>query len=88
MLTLLRYYTRESAELCVRHVNATRLDSRIIRVDWDRGFEEGRQYGRGKKGGQVSKHDVISLTAPFSLPLCVLKRLLTSADTRGPKRAC
>lgn len=24
-----------------------------IRCDWDRGFEEGRQYGRGKSGGQV-----------------------------------
>jgi len=29
------------------------LDDRIIRVDWDIGFEEGRQYGRGKSGGQV-----------------------------------
>ena len=26
---------------------------RIIRTDWDAGFIEGRQYGRGKSGGQV-----------------------------------
>jgi len=29
------------------------LDDRIIRCDWDLGFEEGRQFGRGKSGGQV-----------------------------------
>ena len=38
------------------------LDNRIIRVDWDVGFEEGRQYGRGYTGYQkrdeyVSKFD-------------------------------
>jgi len=36
-----------------RFVNGTRLDDRLIRVDWDAGFIEGRQYGRGKTGGQV-----------------------------------
>ena len=34
-------------------MNGTRLDDRLIRVDWDAGFIEGRQYGRGKTGGQV-----------------------------------
>jgi len=29
------------------------LDDRVIRCDWDAGFKEGRQYGRGKHGGQV-----------------------------------
>ncbi|XP_013401273.1 nuclear cap-binding protein subunit 2 [Lingula anatina] len=47
------YYTREDAEMCVRYVNGTRLDDRIVRADWDAGFREGRQYGRGKTGGQV-----------------------------------
>lgn len=47
------YYSREDAEGCVRYINGTRLDDRIIRVDWDAGFEEKRQYGRGKSGGQV-----------------------------------
>ena len=38
----------------MRYVNGTRLDDRIVRTDWDVGFKEGRQYGRGKTGGQVS----------------------------------
>lgn len=30
------------------------LDERPIRVDFDWGFKEGRQYGRGRTGGQAS----------------------------------
>lgn len=37
----------------MRFINGTRLDDRIVRTDWDAGFVEGRQYGRGKSGGQV-----------------------------------
>ncbi|VDN04572.1 unnamed protein product, partial [Thelazia callipaeda] len=47
------YYQREDAEDAMRCINGTRLDDRIIRTDWDAGFVEGRQYGRGKHGGQV-----------------------------------
>lgn len=47
------YYIRDDAESAMRYVNGTRLDDRIVRVDWDAGFIEGRQYGRGKSGGQV-----------------------------------
>ncbi|XP_073332585.1 nuclear cap-binding protein subunit 2 [Pagrus major] len=47
------YYTRLGAENAMRFINGTRLDDRIIRTDWDAGFKEGRQYGRGKSGGQV-----------------------------------
>jgi len=47
------YQSRESATNAMRYVNGTRLDDRIIRTDWDTGFIEGRQYGRGKSGGQV-----------------------------------
>ncbi len=31
----------------------TQLDGRIIRCDWDLGFSEGRQFGRGRTGAQV-----------------------------------
>lgn len=48
-----RYYRREDAEIAMKCINGTRLDDRIIRTDWDVGFSEGRQYGRGKHGGQV-----------------------------------
>ena len=47
------YYIREDAENALRYLNGTRLDDRIIRTDWDAGFVEGRQFGRGKSGGQV-----------------------------------
>lgn len=50
---LRRYYVRDDAEACFKWVNGTRLDDRTIRVDWDIGFKESRQYGRGKSGGQV-----------------------------------
>lgn len=47
------YYSRADAENAMRYINGTRLDDRLIRTDWDAGFVEGRQYGRGKSGGQV-----------------------------------
>lgn len=49
----MEYYTRSDAEQAMRYINQTRLDDRIIRTDWDAGFVDGRQYGRGKSGGQV-----------------------------------
>ena len=47
------YTNREDAARAVEVLNRTNLDGRLIRVDWDIGFSEGRQYGRGKSGGQV-----------------------------------
>ncbi|XP_015792224.1 nuclear cap-binding protein subunit 2 [Tetranychus urticae] len=49
----IEYYDREDAHNAIRYIGGTRLDERIIRTDWDAGFIEGRQYGRGKAGGQV-----------------------------------
>lgn len=36
-----------------QYINGTMLDDRPIRVDFDWGFVEGRQFGRGRSGGQV-----------------------------------
>ncbi|CAI9786698.1 unnamed protein product [Fraxinus pennsylvanica] len=47
------YYSREDAEDSVKYISGTILDDRPIRVDFDWGFQEGRQWGRGKSGGQV-----------------------------------
>lgn len=47
------YYTRTDTEDCLKYVNGTKLDERLIRVDIDPGFTESRQFGRGKSGGQV-----------------------------------
>eukprot|EP00095_Tigriopus_kingsejongensis_P004153 maker-scaffold1541_size36691-snap-gene-0.9 protein:Tk04153 transcript:maker-scaffold1541_size36691-snap-gene-0.9-mRNA-1 annotation:"hypothetical protein SINV_03383" len=49
----IEFYQRGDAEHAMAYINSTRLDERTIRTDWDAGFIEGRQYGRGKNGGQV-----------------------------------
>eukprot|EP00026_Physarum_polycephalum_P016123 Phypoly_transcript_16966.p1 GENE.Phypoly_transcript_16966~~Phypoly_transcript_16966.p1 ORF type:complete len:264 (+),score=57.70 Phypoly_transcript_16966:52-792(+) len=46
-------YTREDATDCVKYLSGTKLDDRVIRVDWDTGFNPSRQFGRGASGGQV-----------------------------------
>lgn len=38
----------------MRYISGTKLDERVIRCDLDPGYREGRQFGRGKNGGQVS----------------------------------
>ena len=58
------YYIREDAENALRYLNGTRLDDRIIRTDWDAGFVEGRQFGRGKSGGQVCNDQKCQLDCP------------------------
>jgi nuclear cap-binding protein subunit 2 len=47
------YFTRSDAQAAIHYIHGTKLDDRIIRVDWDPGFVEGRQYGRGFMGVQV-----------------------------------
>ncbi|KAH0495705.1 hypothetical protein TgHK011_009239 [Trichoderma gracile] len=47
------YHTHQDALDCMKYIGGTKLDERIIRTDLDPGFEEGRQFGRGKSGGQV-----------------------------------
>ncbi|XP_067046337.1 nuclear cap-binding protein subunit 2-like isoform X2 [Acropora muricata] len=47
------YFSRDDAQNAMWYINGTRLDDRIIRTDWDAGFVEGRQFGRGRSGGQV-----------------------------------
>ncbi|KAI8821323.1 cap-binding protein CBP20 [Fimicolochytrium jonesii] len=47
------YYRRDDALDCMKYVNGTKLDERIIRTDLDPGYKDGRNLGRGKSGGQV-----------------------------------
>ena len=47
------YHTHQQACDCMRFINGTKLDERLVRTDLDPGFKEGRQYGRGRSGGQV-----------------------------------
>lgn len=50
------YYTHAEALASLRYISGTKLDERIIRCDLDLGYREGRQFGRGKSGGQVRAH--------------------------------
>lgn len=47
------YYTHQDAIDCMKYIGGTKLDERLVRTDLDPGFQEGRQFGRGKSGGQV-----------------------------------
>ncbi|KAI0064648.1 RNA-binding domain-containing protein [Artomyces pyxidatus] len=47
------FYTHAEALASMRYVSGTKLDERIIRCDLDLGYRDGRQFGRGKSGGQV-----------------------------------
>ncbi|KAK9866031.1 hypothetical protein WJX84_005567 [Apatococcus fuscideae] len=47
------YYTRQATEDCVTFVSGTKLDDRRVRCDFDWGFQDDRQFGRGRSGGQV-----------------------------------
>ena len=49
----IEFNLHEEALLSVQILNNSKLDGRIIRVDLDPGFKEGRQFGRGDSGGQV-----------------------------------
>jgi nuclear cap-binding protein subunit 2 len=47
------FYCRKDALQAVAHLTETKLDGRVIRVELDAGYYQGREYGRGKSGGQV-----------------------------------
>eukprot|EP00884_Botryococcus_braunii_P006551 jgi/Botrbrau1/15898/Bobra.40_1s0080.1 len=47
------YYSRADAEDAVKYLSGMLMDDRPVRVDFDWGFQEGRQFGRGRSGGQV-----------------------------------
>ena len=47
------YFRRDSAVDAERFLDGATLDGRILKLEMDPGFQEGRQYGRGQTGGQV-----------------------------------
>jgi nuclear cap-binding protein subunit 2 len=49
-----QYFTHEAAQLAVDMLNGAKFDERIIKVEMDPGYKDGRQWGRGKTGGQTS----------------------------------
>lgn len=49
----IEYHNHEHALFCKKYLDGMKLDERFIRIDYDYGFKEGRQFGRGRRGGQV-----------------------------------
>ena len=47
------FFDRQSALNAVNPNNRFIIDNNQVRADLDRGFDEGRQYGRGASGGQI-----------------------------------
>jgi nuclear cap-binding protein subunit 2 len=47
------YYHQEHAQNALKYLSDTVCDERLIRCDADGGFLPGRQFGRGKSGGQI-----------------------------------
>jgi len=60
-----RYYSREDTEDACKYISGTILDDRLIRVDFDWGFQDGRQWGRGRSGGQVNVAVFLGLSFLF-----------------------
>lgn len=66
------YNTTEEALNAVKYLSDTKLDDRTITIDLDPGFEDGRQFGRGKSGGQVSdelRFEYDASRGGFAVPL-------------------
>ncbi|CEP64777.1 nuclear cap-binding protein subunit CBC2 LALA0_S13e02784g [Lachancea lanzarotensis] len=66
------YTTPEEALNAVKYLSEMKLDDRNISLDLDPGFEDGRQFGRGKSGGQVSdelRFEFDASRGGFTVPL-------------------
>ena len=49
-----RFYRPEDARDCMKYLGSgCKVDDRLIRTDLDPGFRDGRQFGRGRHGGQA-----------------------------------
>ncbi|KAM0688146.1 Nuclear cap-binding protein subunit 2 [Conglomerata obtusa] len=49
----IEFYDRKAASDAINLFNNFRLDNRCLRCSFDYGFSDGREKGRGKKGGQI-----------------------------------
>ncbi len=49
----IEYLNKESAKIAKNTLSGSILDERVIKVDIDLGFEDGRQFGKGKYGYQI-----------------------------------
>ncbi|AHY78003.1 ADI_G0025710.mRNA.1.CDS.1 [Saccharomyces cerevisiae] len=65
------YSCPDEALNALKYLSDTKLDEKTITIDLDPGFEDGRQFGRGKSGGQVSdelRFDFDASRGGFAIP--------------------
>ncbi|CAD8191540.1 unnamed protein product [Paramecium pentaurelia] len=55
----IEYFNHEDAKEAHEYLDLLKLDERAIRVDWDIGYSEGREYGRGTGGRQQIQKDLM-----------------------------
>lgn len=48
-----RFYDHETAMTAVNCLNNSKIDERVIRVEIDWGYSDGRQWGRAANGAQI-----------------------------------
>jgi len=80
------YYKSEHAWNCLKFISGTVCDEQIIRCELDAGFVPGRQYGRGKTGGQV-RHDPWKTMDPLRGNLIKYEAEAPSSGYRIVRRA-
>lgn len=84
------YHMRSAALAAVAHLNGTKLDGRMLRVDIDYGFEDGRQFGRGRSGGQARLRLFDVLSCVYECTSMLIRRgvglvgLVWGEGGRGP----
>lgn len=79
-----RYYNNADALNALKYISGTKLDERIIRADLDPGYKDGRQYGRGKSGGQVRDEFRQDYDSGRGMPdLCFLLYIADSTQVVG-----
>ena len=60
------YYNRSDAENAAKYLNNTLIGEKRITIDFDHGYSSGREYGRGKRGGQLEDEKIIESMKPDS----------------------
>ena len=83
------YYTYDHACACLKYVSGTMCDGQIIRCELDGGFKQGRQFGRGKSGGQIRddrKQEQAARQAPHAPPQRGRQVVYSAPESRGQKR--
>lgn len=56
----IEFYNILDAKISFFFLHGSKIDQRILKIDLDEGFKDNRQYGRGKRGGQIENEEIKS----------------------------